>query len=1106
MQVRFGEMEETLPLSWTEDGKNKKEIAVGYKKIKKDVYGFASTENVSNKTVIIDPVPVRLWGTFYGGEKEENTTSLEIDILGNSYICGITSSMNFIATSDAHQNIFGSSLYYGPHLYITDGFVAKFDEKGNRLWSTFYGGNMDDDITDLAVSNNGLIGFCGNSWSNNNISTTGSFKNFKSGSYGEMYLGVLNTNGVRLWASYYGNDNGITLANCISVDNQNYFYLAGTTTSDEFISTPNSFKEKIIDNNRFDGFLAKFDQNGNRIWGTYFGGDKDDYIEDLTIDSSNNIILVGYTLSTNGVSTLNSFQQYLSSDQNYDGFITSFTNNGIQNWGTYFGSIKDDKIFRVKKFNNTLYFSGTTNNNDLATPNAFETINQNGYFISKFNIQNQKKIWLSYSSVKITDFDINQNEQIYLVGEASIINNIATPNAFNSNSNGFVTYVRKINNNCGIIWGTYIGSQGFINEPYIKYLNNDIFYVAGTCYSYWSSPQFTNYGLTTPNSFQEISNGNREAYINKFQDCNIASLASSNSPICIGNTLELKASGGTNYSWTGPNGFTSTDQNPTIPNATAVNSGQYSCAITGTGGCDGVVNVDIFVGDTQPPVPNLATLPTITGNCNTTISTIPTATDTCAGTITATTASPLSYSLAGTYTIVWNYNDGNGNSTTQNQTVTISTQPLPTTTSPQTFCIQENATLNSIAITGQNIKWYDAITNGNLLNNSASLQNGTTYYASQTINGCESERVAVLVNIQNTTTPTALANQIFCSSQNPTLNTISITGTQIKWYDNSSAGNLLANTTPIQDGQTYYASQTLNGCESTTRIPVSISLISTLPVTNYEEQFCDDLNDGTETIDLSSYNSSIISNTSDYTFTYYESLSAAENEIGSSKITNFSTYKLILGENKIYVRVNSNTPCYAVAELKLTLFSKPIIPIEDIVPICESNSIVIDAGSGFDHYLWSNGATTQTITVANPGVFSVTVTNDFSSISCSSTKNFTVKNSNKASITSIETKDWTDNNNEINVFATGSGEYEYSIDGYNYQNSTQFSGLYSGKYSIYVRDKNGCGTAKQEVYLLMYPKFFTPNGDGYNDTWKIKFSEYEEGLIVKLFDRYGKLT
>jgi gliding motility-associated-like protein len=1105
MQVRFGVMEETLPMSWTEDGKNKKEIAIGYTKIKKNVYGFASAENVSGKTVVIDPVPTRLWGTFYGGEKEEDTKSLEIDILGNSYICGITSSMNFIATSDAHQNVFGSSFYYGPYLYITDGFVAKFDEKGNRLWSTFYGGNVDDDITDLAVSNNGLIGFCGNSWSNNNISTIGSFKNFKSGSYGEMYFGVLNTNGVRLWASYYGNDNGITVANCILVDKQNYFYLAGTTTSDAYISTPNSFKETIIDNNRFDGFLAKFDQNGNRIWGTYFGGDKDDYIEDLIIDSSNNIILVGYTISTNGVSTPNSFQQYLSSDQNYDGFITSFTNNGIQNWGTYFGSIKDDKIFRVKNFNNTLYFSGTTNNNDLATPNAFETINQNGYFISKFNIQNQKKIWLSYSSVKITDFDINQNEEIYLVGESSNISNIATPNAFNPVNIGSSSFIRKINNNCGIIWGTYLGSQGFINDPYIKYLNNDIFYVAGTCYSYWSSPQFTNYGLTTPNSYQEISNGNREAYINKFKDCNLLSLTSSNSPICIGKTLELKASGGTNYSWTGPNGFTSTDQNPIIPNATASNNGQYSCSITGTGGCDGVVTVDVFVGDNQPPVPNLLTLPTITGDCKTQITTIPTATDACAGAITATTTSPLSYSLPGTYTIVWNYNDGNGNSVPQNQTVIISSQPLPTATSPQTFCFQQNETISSITITGQNIKWYDALTNGNPLNTTSLVQDGITYYASQTINGCESERTPILINIQNTLAPTGNSTQTFCTAQNPTITNLIVTGNAIKWYDSLNNGSLLTPTTNLVNGKTYYASQTTNTCESE-RFGVSISIVNTpsAPTANTNQSFCKKENATLNTIQISGQN-----------IKWYD--------------TNLTVVTLpnttILENNKTYYASQTIGCESARTAILIQVYDTPLPIGNTNQQFCVDENATLSnfniAGSNIKWYdeltngtvlavttLLQNGKTyyaTQTLNNCESERVAIFAKIQDTPIPiANSPQTFCVQKNAKISDIVIEGQNitWFENaSSSINL-----SESTLLKNGITYYASQNISYCESDRIPISITIHEAtAGDCINLVDELPYLKFFTPNNDGYNDYWTIDFAYLKTNTEIQIFDRYGKL-
>lgn len=429
---------------------------------------------------------------------------------------------------------------------------------------------------------------------------------------------------------------------------------------------------------------------------------------------------------------------------------------------------------------------------------------------------------------------------------------------------------------------------------------------------------------------------------------------------------------------------------------------------------------------------------------------------------------------------------------------------LPISIAQQTFCLEQNATLSSIIITGQNIKWYDSLTNGNLLVNSALVQNGTTYYASQTINGCESKRISVAINIQNTFPPAGNANQSFCSTQNATLNNVAITGTAIKWYSTATNGTGLPSSTSLQDGITYFASQTVYGCESTSRIAISISLLNTLNATNYSETICDEQNNGNENINLSSYNSSLIGSTGN-AFGYYTSANAAENQITTNQITNSSNYNLTLGKHLIYVRIDSPNSCHQIVELQLTLVSKPIINIPNIVPICINGSVTIDAGAGADSYLWSNDAKTSSITILNPGDFSVIVTKKYGEVSCSNTKSFTVKKSDIATITSIETQDWTDNENVITVYVTGAGDFEYSIDGIQFQNSNQFLNVHSGEYTVNVRDKNGCGTATDEVYLLMFPKFFTPNSDGYNDTWSIKFSDFEDGLNIKIFDRYGKL-
>jgi gliding motility-associated-like protein len=1098
MNVRFGKMEETLPASWTEDGKEKKEITVGYKKIKNNIYGFETKYSISDKTVIIDPVPVRLWGTYYAGNNSEYSTDICNDKNNNVYISGYTSSTTNIATSGS----------FPVPYYYTNGFIAKFDSNGTRIWGVYYSTTP----TTIKVDSNENLYFTGKTWGETNVSTPGSHQPLHA-EYDDAYLVKLNSSGIREWGTYYGGfsaDKG----NDISFDNDNNVYLVGVTGSYGNIATSNTHQPNhapgYLDD---DGFIAKFTTQGVRVWGTYFGGTDGDQIFSSNISDDGFLYVTGNTRSTNGISTSNSYQPNMIGFAS--GMIAKFTLDGQRVWGTYFSGSTSATITKSKINNNLLYFTGITNSHDNLKSGG--TFNENfiklplnldfSSYISKFDVSTQSLVWGTYFGEVIQDLKVNSNNKVFVTGCTDQVTGIATAGSYSSSNQRQDAYLIKLNEIGQREWGTYYGGNGnegnngaadVNNKMSLDQLNN--IYLVGNTNS--------TTGISTPGAHQEnymlnSLGGLYNIYLAKFQDCLSSPEISSNSPICIGNTIELKASGGTNYAWTGPNGFTSLEQNPTIPNATALNNGQYSCSITGTGGCDDTKIVNVIVGDVESPIPNLAALPTLTGDCNTVITTIPTASDSCAGGITATTLSPLSYNLPGTYTVVWNYNDGNGNTSTQNQTITISNQPVPTSTSPQNFCIQQNATISNIAITGQNIKWYDALTNGTLLSNTTPLQNGATYYASQTISGCESERIPVLINIQNTPAPTGNTSQTFCSSQNPTLETIVISGNEIKWYN--SAGILLSNSTSLQDGVTYYASQTENNCESPNKLAITISLINTLPANNYEELFCDDLNDGSEKVNLSDYDSKLISNTSGYTFSYYSTFLGAENQLVNNRITNFSNYNLALGENKIFVRINSNTPCYAIVELKLTLVSKPIITIPDVVPICENNSITIDAGLGFDTYLWSTGATTSSIVVVNPGNYSVTVTTNYNTISCSSTKNFEVRKSNIATITSVETKDWTDNQNTITVFASGEGDYEYSIDGTHFQDSNQFLELYCGEYTVHVRDKNGCGTATDEVFLLMYPRYFTPNGDGFNDTWNIKFSDLETNLTIKIFDRYGKL-
>jgi gliding motility-associated-like protein len=169
---------------------------------------------------------------------------------------------------------------------------------------------------------------------------------------------------------------------------------------------------------------------------------------------------------------------------------------------------------------------------------------------------------------------------------------------------------------------------------------------------------------------------------------------------------------------------------------------------------------------------------------------------------------------------------------------TVSNSLAPTTTLPiQTFCFEQGTQLKNLSVNGSNIKWYNASTGGNQWSETALVTNGTTYYASQTVNGCESiDRTAIQVTIYNTIEPTA-SDQTFCIAENKTIADLIATGTAIKWYDVTTGGSSLA-TSDILTTKNYYASQTLNGCESVNRTPVQVTIYNTIEPTASNQTFC----------------------------------------------------------------------------------------------------------------------------------------------------------------------------------------------------------------------------------------------------------------------------
>ncbi len=169
-------------------------------------------------------------------------------------------------------------------------------------------------------------------------------------------------------------------------------------------------------------------------------------------------------------------------------------------------------------------------------------------------------------------------------------------------------------------------------------------------------------------------------------------------------------------------------------------------------------------------------------------------------------------------------------------TVTIGTTQAPTGSTAQSFC--STSTIANLTATGSSIQWYSSPTGGSVLSTSTQLVNGSIYYASQTVSGCESSaRLAVTVTIGATQAPSGLTAQSFCSAS--TIANLNATGSSIQWYASASGGSALVSSTPLVNGTTYYASQTVSGCESTIRLAVNITInIVQAPTGGSIQSFC----------------------------------------------------------------------------------------------------------------------------------------------------------------------------------------------------------------------------------------------------------------------------
>jgi gliding motility-associated-like protein len=214
-----------------------------------------------------------------------------------------------------------------------------------------------------------------------------------------------------------------------------------------------------------------------------------------------------------------------------------------------------------------------------------------------------------------------------------------------------------------------------------------------------------------------------------------------------------------------------------------------------------------------------------------------------------------------------------------------------------------------------------------------------------------------------------------------------------------------------------------------------------------------------------------------------------------------------------------NPTCKITKTITFTVNLVPIIELEASTLVCSNDPTffaLLDAGitdgtptTNYTYIWYKDGvvipnATSYTLNVNAEGIYTVKVIN---SLGCSRTRTITVIASNAAQFNMPTIMDLSDNNTVI-VNATGLGNYVYSLDFPNaYQTINIFTDVAPGVHTVYVKDLDGCGTTSQVINVIGIPKFFTPNADGFNDTWNVLglTTTKNYNTTIYIFDRYGKL-
>lgn len=516
IRTSVGEIVEVSPYAYQECDTGRCEVEVHYRLLGNRV-SFWVGEYDLQRPLVIDPV--LHFSTYTGSTADNWGTTATYDYEKNTYTAGLIFGTGYPVNTGAYDQTFSGSCDIG---------IFKFDSTGSqRLFATYLGGAQADMPHSMFINSFNELVIFGTTGSEDFPTTSGAYQQMLKGGTlvhyegsnsaiiypngSDIFVSRFSNDGTQLLASTYvggrGNDglnyrqsfnNSYSTIMCgndslyfnygdgargeIITDDLNNVYVGSTSFSMDFPVTEGSVNTYPPVNQN--GVVFKLDYNlRNMIWCTYLGGDGDDAVYSIDVDSSYNVIVCGGTNSTNFPTTSGAYQTTYGGGT-ADGFISKISYHGHRLISsTYFGSDAYDQVYFVRtgKHNEVFLFGQTKASGSTMIYNAGYNTPGAGNLIARLEPDLSSRVWstvfgtnIGHPNLSPTAFAADICNRVYAVGwgrdfvgycvnsfnQGSCQNMEVTTDAYQSTTDGQDFYIMAMDMNASHLdYATFFGES-----------------------------------------------------------------------------------------------------------------------------------------------------------------------------------------------------------------------------------------------------------------------------------------------------------------------------------------------------------------------------------------------------------------------------------------------------------------------------------------------------------------------------------------------------------------------------------------------------------------------------------------------------------------------